>query len=68
VFETREERDYSELKGSGGGYGITARVPLAKTSPGLYVLAVEARSRLATDAPVRRETIVRVMPAAPAAP
>lgn len=68
VFETREERDYSELKGSGGGYGITARVPLAKTPPGLYVLAVEARSRLATDAPVRRETIVRVMPAAPAAP
>ena len=65
IFETREERDYAELKGSGGGYGIAVRVPLKDAAPGLYVLAVEARSRLASDSPVRRETIVRVTGPAP---
>ena len=28
VFQSREERDSSELGGSGGGYGFSARVPL----------------------------------------
>ena len=33
----REERDSSELKGSAGGYGFTARIPLKDVAPGLYV-------------------------------
>ena len=40
VFQTREERDSSELAGGPGGYGFTARVPLKDVAPGLYVLRV----------------------------
>ena len=46
MFQTREERDSSELKGSAGGYGFAARIPLKDMAPGLYVLRVEAQSRL----------------------
>ncbi|MEZ5283383.1 MAG: VWA domain-containing protein [Vicinamibacterales bacterium] len=61
VFQTREERDSSELKGSSGGYGFSARVPLKDVAPGLYVLRVEAQSRLGDRPSVSREIIVRVM-------
>jgi VWFA-related protein len=46
VFTMTEERKSSELGGARGGYGYRAEVPLAKIAPGLYVLQVEARSRL----------------------
>jgi hypothetical protein len=46
VFTTNEERKSSELGGPRGGYGYRAEVPLANVPPGLYVLQVEARSRL----------------------
>jgi hypothetical protein len=46
VFSTSEERKSSELTGARGGYGYRAEVPLANVAPGLYVLQVEARSRL----------------------
>jgi VWFA-related protein len=46
VFTTNEERKSSELGGARGGYGYRAEVPLANVPPGLYVLQVEARSRL----------------------
>jgi hypothetical protein len=46
VFTTTEERKSSELQGARGGYGYRSEVPLANVAPGLYVLQVEARSRL----------------------
>jgi VWFA-related protein len=63
MFETREERDSSELAGSAGGYGFETRVPLSKLAPGLYVLRVEATARIGDHATVARETIFRVSPA-----
>jgi VWFA-related protein len=65
VFQAREERDSSELSGSSGGYGFSARIPLASIEPGLYVLRVEAQSRIADRPAIGRETIIRVHPAAP---
>lgn len=64
VFETREERDSSELKGSAGGYGFTARIPLKQMAPGLYVLRVEALSRLGDRQTVAHDTVFRVLPSA----
>lgn len=63
VFQIREERDSSELKGSSGGYGFAARIPLQDVAPGLYVLRVEATSRLDDRPSVARETVIRVLPA-----
>jgi VWFA-related protein len=60
VFQTAEERDSSELKGSSGGYGFQARIPLKDVAPGLYVLRVEATSRLGDRPQVAREVIIRV--------
>jgi hypothetical protein len=60
VFQTREERDSSELKGAAGGYGFLARIPLKGVAPGLYVLRVEAKSRLGDQPETAREIIIRV--------
>jgi len=62
VFETREERDSSELKGSAGGYGFAVRIPLKDVAPGLYVLRVDAQSRLGDRPSTARETVIRVLP------
>ena len=62
VFQTREERDSSELKGSSGGYGFSARIPLRDIAPGLYVLRVEAESRIADRLTASRETLINVLP------
>jgi VWFA-related protein len=62
VFQTREERDSSELAGSSGGYGFSARIPLKDVAPGLYVLRVEAQSRVADRPVVSRETVITVLP------
>lgn len=62
VFQTREERDSAELKGSSGGYGFAARIPLKDIAPGLYVLRIEAQSRLGDRPSVVRETVIRVRP------
>jgi hypothetical protein len=63
VFQTREERDSSELGGKSGGYGFMARVPLRDIAPGLYVLRLEAESQIGERQTVARETIVNVVPA-----
>jgi hypothetical protein len=67
VFQTREERDSSELAGSSGGYGFSTRIPLRDVAPGLYVLRLEAQSRIGDRPIVARETIVNVLPGAAAA-
>jgi VWFA-related protein len=61
VFQTREERDSSELAGGPGGYGFAARVPLKDVAPGLYVLRVQGRSRVGDQPEAARETIIRVV-------
>ena len=63
VFETREERNSSELNGSAGGYGFQARVPLTGMAPGLYVLQVNALASIGDRETVAREVVFRVMPA-----
>ncbi len=60
VFQTHEERDSSELKGSAGGYGFSTRIPLRDVAPGLYVLRIEAQSRLGDRPQAVRETVIRV--------
>ncbi len=65
VFDTREERDSSELKGSSGGYGFAARIPLRDVAAGSYVLRVEARSRLGDQPTTARETVIRVVAPGP---
>ncbi|MGD9904495.1 MAG: VWA domain-containing protein [Vicinamibacterales bacterium] len=61
VFQTREERDSSELAGGPGGYGFSARIPLKDVAPGLYVLRVSGRSRVGDQPEAARETIIRVV-------
>jgi VWFA-related protein len=62
VFQTREERDSSELgSNTGGGYGFSARVPLKDVAPGMYVLRVEAQSRIGDRPQVARESVVRIV-------
>jgi len=53
VFKTEDQRRSAELGGARGGYGYSAQVPLQDLAPGLYVLRVEARSRLGGDVPAR---------------
>ncbi len=62
VFETHDARTSEELGGPRGGYGYTAEIPLRGWAPGLYVLRVEARSRLGGDT-ATREVAFRVVPA-----
>jgi VWFA-related protein len=61
VFQTREERDSSELAGGPGGYGFTTRIPLKDVAPGLYVLRVAGKSRMGDQPEAARETIIRVV-------
>lgn len=68
VFQTREERDSSELAGSSGGYGFSTRLPLADIPPGRYVLRVEAQSQVGERATVHRETLIAVVPRVGPAP
>ena len=60
VFQTSEERDSTELKGSAGGYGFATRIPLKDVAPGLYVVRVEAQSQLGDRPTVTRESVIRV--------
>ena len=64
VFKTEDERKSRELGGLRGGYGHAAKVPLVGFAPGLYVLRVEARSRLGGDT-VAREIQFRVVAGPP---
>ena len=65
VFQTREEHDSSELAGSAGGYGFQTRIPLKAFEPGLYVLRVEAITRIGDRPTTAKEIVFRV--GAPAA-
>jgi VWFA-related protein len=60
VFNTAEQRESAELQGKSGGYGVTARIPLAAFAPGLYVLKVDATSRAGKPETVTRQVAFRV--------
>jgi len=67
VFKDEEERASSELAGKTGGYGIVVRLPLMDLQDGVYVLRMEARSRLSKDKTASREVQIGVVRPKPAA-
>jgi VWFA-related protein len=54
VFTNTEERSSDELHGTPGGFGYATRIPIKDWAPGLYVLNVEAKSRLTDVEPASR--------------
>jgi hypothetical protein len=62
VFKNDEERSTADLEGKPGGFGIGTTLALSDFDPGLYVLRVEARSRLGNDVSARREVQIRITP------
>jgi hypothetical protein len=61
VQQNDEQRDSTELQGGKGGYGFTTILPLEGLSPGLYVIHVEARSRVnGPEAGVGRDVQIRI--------
>ena len=63
MYKTDEERSSADLLGKRGGYGYMAQIPIKDLPPGLYVLKVEARSRLGQGATAGRELQFTVVPA-----
>ena len=66
VFKTDDVRDSAELEGKRGGYGYTTRVPLKELPTGIYVLKVEAKSRLGQNAGADRQVQFRIAEMTPA--
>ena len=60
VFKNEDERQSTELQGVSGGYIYQARVPLTALKPGLYVLTLEARSRLGDHQAITRQIPFRI--------
>jgi VWFA-related protein len=63
VFKNEEERSTADLGGKPGGFGVGTTLSLADYDPGIYVLKVQARSRLGTDVGASREVQIRITPA-----
>jgi len=62
VYSHEDQRSSTELGGGIGGYGHQARIPLKGMAPGLYVLRVEARTRLGKGFAASREVQFRIVP------
>jgi VWFA-related protein len=62
-YKNEEQRSSADLGGKRGGYEYSARIPLKGFDPGLYVLTVEATSRLANRPSAKREVVFNVGPA-----
>ena len=60
VFKNDEEHTTADLGGKPGGFGFGTTLSLSDFDPGLYVLKVEARSRLGTDVMASREVQIRI--------
>ena len=54
VFTHSEERSSEELHGTPGGFGYAVRIPIKGWVPGLYVLTIDAKSRLNNVEPATR--------------
>lgn len=61
VYQTREQRDNADLRGSAGGYGFEARIPLKSLAPGLYVLRVDATMQIGDRPTTAKEIIFKVV-------
>jgi VWFA-related protein len=61
MFKAEDVRDSSELQGKSGGYGYGLRVPFDGLTPGIYVLKVEARSRLGQGPTANRQVQFRIV-------
>ena len=60
VFKNAEERSTADLAGKRGGFGYGSTLSLKDYAPGLYVLKIEARSRLGNNAAANREVQITV--------
>jgi VWFA-related protein len=60
VFKNAEERSTADLAGKRGGFGYGSTLALKDYAPGLYVLKVEARSRLGNNASASREVQITI--------
>ena len=60
VFEDSEERSSTDLQGSSGDHGYQVRIPLRGLAPGTYVIRVEGRSRVGSDAGAGRDVLIRI--------
>ncbi len=60
VFENREERSSTELEGGRGGFGYSVEIPSGTLVPGLYVIHLEARSRIDNDSGIGRDIQIRI--------
>jgi hypothetical protein len=61
VYSHEDRRSSKELGGNIGGYGHQETIPLKGMAPGLYVLKVEARTRLGKGFAASREVQFRVV-------
>ncbi len=62
VFKVAEQRSTADLAGKRGGFGYGNALSLKDYEPGLYVLKVEARSRLGDNATASREVQFTITP------
>jgi hypothetical protein len=62
VFKHAEERSTADLAGKKGGFGYGGQITLTDYPPGLYVLKVDARSRLGANATSSREVQITIVP------
>ena len=62
VFKNDEERSTEDLDGKPGGFGIGTTLALSDFDPGIYVLKMEAHSRIGNDVSSRREVQIRITP------
>jgi hypothetical protein len=60
VRSVSDERSSSELKGTRGGYGFAAQLPLDDVAPGIYVIHVEARANVGDRPAVSKDIQIRV--------
>jgi hypothetical protein len=62
VFKNAEERSTADLAGKRGGFGYGSTLTLRDYPPGLYVLKVEARSRLGNNVTASRDVQITITP------
>jgi VWFA-related protein len=54
VFTHSQEYSSEDLHGAPGGFGFSTRIPMPGWAPGLYVLTIEAKSRIGNQQPVSK--------------
>jgi VWFA-related protein len=62
VFTHSDERSTDELHGTPGAFAYSVRVPMTGWAPGLYVLTIDARSRVGNAKPISRVIQFKVVP------